>query len=701
MASRKSSRNENRRTILLRYSIISILILFFCGCIVWQLVDTTVINADKWNEKANRELSATTVISPERGNILASDGSILATNLRYYTVRMDYRAEKFADKLLVQQIDTICDSLARYFPQRTQAQWKTHLLKPLEKADTLRPRSYRILANISYADLQRLRSFPFFSIRNANRSGMTVETVMRRVNPYGSMAKRSIGIVGQTKDNPEIHGQSGLEGALDSLLYGVPGIAKKIPLTRGIVNWTDTPATPGYNIRTTIDIKMQDIVENELNNVLTDVDAEWGVAVLMDVKTGDIKAISNLERSKNPGGGYVEGMNRAVLGYEPGSVIKTLSMMIAIEDGIVRPEQTLNTGFSYAYAGGRAISDSHGVGSMTVAEVIERSSNIGMTKIITSKYDANPGGFYSRVKATGFLEPFNTGIRGERTPRFDSVPDNRGGRITLSRQCYGYATEIPPLYTLSIYNAIANGGRYVRPRLVSGLSAEGVDSVLPVTYVRDRVCSEQTAQIMRDMLRQVVWGEHGTARRLRSDKVEIAGKTGTCYMVAETGGYDHRKRLAFCGFFPADNPQYSCIVLTCDPRQNAFGAASTSGEVLKNIALKLYSRGMLGNSSDYRATAAPTANPTPTLYADGGRRSDGFGTATGLGTRHNRIPAPAQTPEGSVPDVKGLGLRDAIAALERRGYKVSFSGSGYVSSQSPGAGTTHTRGAAVALTLTE
>ena len=170
-------------------------------------------------------------------------------------------------------------------------------------------------------------------------------------------------------------------------------------------------------------------------------------------------------------------MNRAVLGYEPGSVIKTLSMMIAIEDGIVRPGDVLATGSSFAYAGGRAISDSHGVASMTVAEVIERSSNIGMTKIITKKYNDHPGQFYSRVKATGFLEPFNTGIVGEITPRIDSVPDNRGGRITLSRQCYGYATEIPPIYTLSIYNAIANGGRYVRPRLVGGWRSESGDSV--------------------------------------------------------------------------------------------------------------------------------------------------------------------------------------------------------------------------------
>lgn len=700
MAGKKTSRS-NRKTILLRYSFISALILLFCAGILYKLVDTTVISADKWNELANRELSKTEVIAPERGDILAADGSVLATNLTFYTVHLDYRAEKFMEAQLRQQIDTIADSMARYFPRRDARQWKEHILGPLSKPDTLRPRYFTLIRNISYADLMRLRSFKFFDIRNSNRNGLSVESVLKRVNPYGSMAKRSIGIVGQTEESTEIHGRSGLEGALDSLLYGTPGIAKKIPLTRGIVNWTDTPAVAGLNILTTIDIKMQDIVENELNNVLSYVDAEWGVAVLMDVATGDIKAISNLEKSKTTGS-YIEGMNRAVLGYEPGSVIKTLSMMIAIEDGIVRPGDVLATGSSFAYAGGRAISDSHGVASMTVAEVIERSSNIGMTKIITKKYNDHPGQFYSRVKATGFLEPFNTGIVGEITPRIDSVPDNRGGRITLSRQCYGYATEIPPIYTLSIYNAIANGGRYVRPRLVGGWRSESGDSVLPVTYVRDRVCSEQTAAIMREMLTRVVWGDHGTGRRLRSDKVRIAGKTGTCYMVAPTGGYDSRKRLAFCGFFPAENPKYSCIVLTCNPRQNAFGAASTSGEVLKNIALKLYSRGMLGNRSDFRAETPEPPSRKATLYAAGNDGRDGaIAGAVSLGESHNVIRHPAGTPEGSVPDVKGFGLRDAVAALEARGFNVRFSGTGYVASQTPSPGTLTPRGTAVTLALTE
>lgn len=394
-------------------------------------------------------------------------------------------------------------------------------------------------------------------------------------------------------------------------------------------------------------------------------------------------------------------MNRAVQGYEPGSVVKPISMMLALEEGAVSNlDEVISTGSSYAYAGGRPITDAHGVGSMRVSEVIERSSNIGMTKIIARKFDANPGRFYSRLKEIGFLEPMHTGIAGECIPRVDSLPDNRGGRIGLSRQCYGYATKIPPLYTLSIYNAIANGGRYVRPRLVMGTRTADSDTLFPVTYIRDRICSETNAAKMRSMLRSVVWGDHGTGRRLRSDKVAIAGKTGTAYVI-EQGGYNtSKKRLAFCGFFPADTPRFSCMVLVRHPRQNAFGAASTSGEVLKGIAENLYSRGMLDNSSDYRADAKGDSAPTMHASTDGARAlvvSDRLG----LSGKVTVLAHPMGEKVKGVPDVHGYGLRDALSVLEKSGYNVKFRGAGYVAGQHPKPGTEMRRGSIVTLELRE
>lgn len=691
----------NRSRIIWRYIFVVGVTMLFVGRIVYKLWDTTVVSADEWNNLALKELSKIDTIAPQRGNILSCDGSVLATNVREYTVRIDFRSERFRTDSFAAKLDVISQRMADEFGRRSAAGWKEYLSKPLALDKSSRPRAFVLIDRVSYADYLKIRTFPFFNARNRNYCGITYDSRLARVRPYGAMARRSIGGVGATAECKEVHGISGLEKALDSLLYGTPGLAKKVSLTKEIVPWTDVPAIPGANIITTIDIKMQDIVENELNKMLEYCDADWGVAVLMEVATGNIKAISNLEKNVKTGKGYIEAMNRAVQGYEPGSVIKPISMMLALEDGAVNNiNEVISTGHSFAYAGGKPITDAHGMSAMTVREVIEMSSNIGMTKIIARKYDEHPGGFYSRLKGIGFLEPMHTGIAGECIPRVDSLPDNRGGRIGLSRQCYGYATKIPPLYTLSIYNAIANGGRYVRPRLVMGMRTAEADTLFPVTYIRDRICSETNAAKMRTMLRSVVWGEHGTGRRLRSDKVAIAGKTGTAYVI-EQGGYNtSKKRLAFCGFFPAEAPQYSCIVLVRNPRQNALGAASTSGEVLKGIAENLYSRGMLHNSSDYLADAK--GGSVPTLYASLDRNRAGkVSEGLGIGGKMAVLSNPKAPKGGGVPDVHGLGLRDALAVLEQSGYNVSFRGAGYVAGQHPGPGTALKRGGHVTLDLRE
>ncbi|MDE6170100.1 MAG: hypothetical protein K2F68_02965, partial [Duncaniella sp.] len=514
-----ASKNDNRSNILFRYAIIVFWILVLSTAIIVKLSETTVVNADKWNEKANKILLQTSEIIPPRGNILAADGSVLATNLNFYTARMDYRAEKFNAAHLREDIDELAKQLAANFPTRNERQWKRHLLAPLDKMPSKRPRAYKLLSGLSHADMELIKTMPYFKRGNRNRTGLTFEQYMKRFNPYGNMARRSIGGVGETTESREIHGISGLEKALDSLLYGRAGTARKIALTKKITDSPVVPAVPGCDIVTTIDINMQDIVENELNNVLDSCGAEWGVAVLMDVKTGDIKAISNLEL--NPRGpGYIEARNRAVMGYEPGSVVKTLSMMIAVEDGVITDfDEMLPTGSGWAYAGGRPITDAHYSAAIRAGDVLEQSSNIGMARIMTRKYDEHPGGFYSRLKELGFLDPMNTGIAGEVPPRIDSVAADRGGRIALSRQCYGYATEIPPLYTLAIYNAIANDGVFVKPRLVKELRGT-IDSVLPPAYMGNgKACSPKTAKILREMLTNVVWGEHGTGRFLRNGVV--------------------------------------------------------------------------------------------------------------------------------------------------------------------------------------
>ena len=710
------------RTVL-RYAVIIGLILAFSSLVVSEIFDTTVTHKKNWDDKADSVLMKRKILYPKRGDILACDGSVLATNITSYTVRVDYRSQQFKEDRYNAALDSLSDSLATYFGN-TKDYWKAYLKKPLEMKKEERPRWYKIVSDITYTEYLKLRTFPFFNIPNKNKCGLVLDSKMRRRNPYGEMALRSIGMVGEMPRRPgevrgEIRGVWGLERDLDSLLYGKPGVARIVPVNRNTLNWTDTPAVDGYTIKTTIDINMQDIVENELSKVLVSTESDWGVAILMDVATGDIKAISNLERDPN-GKGYIEGMNRAILGFEPGSVMKPISMLIALEKGWVKPNQVITTGARYAYASGPAITDCSPVSSMTAMEVIERSSNIGMTKIIMPHLDS--AAMYKEcLREIGFLDPMNLHIAGERIPNIRNVGKSNWDYIDVSRMTYGYTTQIPPIYTLSVYNAIANGGRYVRPRFVTNLIGNGVDSVIPVSYMKDRICSEKNAEILREMLTRVVWGDHGTARRvMRSDVVKIAGKTGTCYSTFERlktdkngklitkdiygrdipqgtpGHYDkNRKRLSFCGFFPADKPLYSCFVMVFNPKNSGLGAPATSGAVLKEIALKMYSRGMLGNVSDYRANSNP--NTRPTLYATN-ESSKRENVCEGLCVdQFVRMPDVATTT--GVPSVKGLGLREAIVTLEREGYNVEFEGDGYVVSQTPQAGYMADKGSSVKLTL--
>lgn len=671
---RKGSNNLSH--IMFRYVIITLFIFLFAGAIGYKLFSTTVLDAEKWNDKANVELQRTDTIAPVRGDILASDGTVLVTNLQFYNVRIDFGSEAFANKEFVKNLGALCDSLAKYFPTRDKEGWRDALQK--QYTAEKKSRSYKLLGRISYADLERVRTFPFFNMNNSNKTGFIEEPFKKRDCPYGDMARRSIGRVGQTDTCKEIHGISGLEKALDSLLYGTQGLYKRVAFTNRIGNWTDIPAVNGWNVTTTIDITLQDILEQELNTMLDSCQAEWGSAVLMEVSTGDIKAISNLERDED--GKYIEAYNRAVTAYEPGSVVKPISMMIALEDGLVDDlDEVIPIGGSFPYGGGRAITDSHFNSQLTVAGVIEESSNIGMARIIVRGYDKDPAAFVKRFEDIGFFEKMNSGIFEEERPRIHRNPS----RLDMSRMCFGYATAIPPLYTLSVYNAIANNGRYVRPRLVKGLSRDGVDSVIPVSYIRDRICSEENAAKMRTMLRRVVDGSRGTGRRLKHCRVPLAGKTGTCYHLdTVTKQYDHaKKRLAFCGFFPADNPQYSMFVLTFHPRKDLLGAASSSGLVMQNVAEKMYSRGLLGNTSDYHADA-PETPAAPLINAPS---VAGAYTLLRNALSHNLTPRVIATPddksEDGMPSVQNLSFRDALSKLEKAGYEVTFRGTGRVTSQ--------------------
>ena len=691
-------KNSNKQHILVRYLIVIGMILLLATMIVYNMVNISVVHAQQWNDKADSILTRETKLEPERGKILSDNGSVLAANLNFYTARIDWKVERFKEKEFKENLDALCDSLEAFMPsKRTAAEWKKELT---EQFEAKKSSVYPLFTGLTHSQFVRLKSFPFLEL-NRNYNGFYSDPYVKRVKPFGSMAARSIGNISEEVRHEGQHGRSGLEMALDSLLYGVPGVNRRIQLTNKIVDWESTPAVPGYDITTTINVQMQDIVENELYKICKETDAEWGTCVLMEVATGEIKAISNLERD---GGDYYEGVNNAVLGYEPGSVMKPISMMVALEDGIVGDINTpIPTGSVWSEY---EIYDPHGASALSPRQIIEMSSNIGMAKLIVKKYGSNPGGFRERLEQLGFFEPFNSGIGGEQEPIIAKLGNTKADKVALTRMAYGYTTLIPPLHTLAIYNAIANDGKYVRPHLVKKLSRPGsnVDSIVPVTYIRQQVCSPENAEKLRTMLHDVVWGSRGTARKwVQDENVEIAGKTGTAYTVRRDGTYSEQKRLAFCGFFPYKAPQYSCIVLMLGANR---GAAASSGMVLRNVAAKMYARGLLGandnlddSSTPKREAKSNTAyEKVPTLYSTNNiSRIDKVKSY--IGSPNAKIFSRKPQGTSGVPDVHGMNIREAIYCLEKVGLNVRFKGAGRVVGQSLSAGSSFNRGALITLAL--
>lgn len=709
MAAKK--KQTNKAHILFRYGLITIMFVMFGVAVLVKLFSTTVIEASAWNDRARSELSRIDTIAPERGNILADNGNILACNLKVYDVKIDLRHDKIKRLKVIpwRSIDSLADSLDRYYPRIANLldrpadtirkySWHTRLKREFEKPDSVRPRALRFAKKVTLEDFERIRNFPFLKVikGRGSRHPLYRETRNTRIYPYGKMAYRSIGRVNENHHTRQIHGYSGLEKDLDTLLYGKPGFAKKVALTNGISNWITTAPVRGFDIHTTIDIDLQDMLEEELHRICADANAEWGTAILMEVRTGEIKAISNIELLDD--GTYGEALNRAVLPYEPGSVMKPISLMIAFEDGLVKNVTDMVDCSPFMKT-----SDPHGSGMKTMKQVIEQSSNTGIARVIFRGYSQNPEKWHDRLSGLGFFEPIRSGIAGECTPRIRRLTgkDSRGNNITmtarhldLARQAYGYNTELPPLFTLSVYNAIANDGKYVRPHLVKSLIDEnGRDSVLKIDYIRDSICSAATARKVRECIKEVVWGDHGTARLVRDDRVCVAGKTGTAYPV-EHGVYNTAKRrYAFAGFFPYDHPQYSCMALVLSGAGNS--ANRTSGQVVKNMAIKMYSRGMLHNASTYSSERNPSE---PVVSASTRGSIARLAGALGIkGLKRVKTPEPALS--GLVPDVKGYDLPSAVKILEELGINVRVSGAGHVVAQSRPAGSAYRRGDDITLRL--
>ncbi|MBD5278774.1 MAG: transpeptidase family protein [Bacteroides sp.] len=708
------AKKGNKSRIFIRYGLITCIFLLMGVGIVWNMFRTTVVEAADWNARAEKQLSKIDTIAPERGSILAANGNILACNVKVCDIKIDMRHNKIMAmprQKLEAKLDSLADTLDLRYPRfdpvkddaatRKAKSWRVRLHAELEKEPSRRTRSLTIARNRPLEEFDSARKFVF--IRDFKGAGFRCplykEEHSRRIYPYGKMANRSIGRVHEVVKDPsqvkgEIHGYSGLEKDLDSLLYGKPGFAKQVPLTKGYGNWVTERPVPGYDLLTTIDIDLQDIVEESLQDICSETNCEWGTAILMEVETGEIKALSSIEKLDD--GTYGEALNRAVLPFEPGSVIKPISMMIAFEDGLVSSvHQTVDC------SPFQRTKDPHAPSVKNMKQVIEMSSNTGIARVIFKGYASDPAKYYDRLASIGFFDKINSGIAGEQVPivRRLEPADSKGRPITmtsrhldLARQAYGYNTMVPPIYTLAFYNAIANHGRLVRPHLVRALRSEKGDSIIPVSYIRESICSPETAEKVKQCIHEVVWGEHGTARLVRDDRVKIVGKTGTVFPV-ENGQYNaSKRRLAFAGFFPYENPKYSCMVLV----QGAAGLSAnrTSGQVMKQIALKMHARGMISDTPKLKHAAAPGK---PMMAASFANVSEDV--AKTIGHPIKKAVAKKEYPYGKVPDVTGFDLRSAVNMLESRGLNVEVKGAGRVLAQSIPPGTEAKRGSRISITL--
>ena len=709
---RKKKVRSNKTRILARYGVITLVFLFLSALIVVKLFETTVVNAKAWNSVAEKTLGTLDTIQPERGNILADNGNILACNLQVYDIKIDFRHDKILKMkdFTKELIDSLADTLDLYYPlvdlgkgktpdKRSKDSWRYKLNNEFTKKPGKRSRAFVLVKKGTLDDFEKIRTFPLLNRFKAggSRNPLYKEEKNIRIYPFGKMAYRSIGRVNQRGN--EFHGYSGLEHDLDDKLFGKVGFAKKVMMTSGLSPWTEIPPQRGYDIQTTINIDMQDLLEEELTRTCQEIDAEWGTSILLEVATGEIKALANVERLDD--GTYGEALNRAIKRYEPGSVIKPISLMIAFEDGLVKSVNDVVDCSPF-----QRTKDPHGPTMKTMKQVIEVSSNTGISRVLFRGYSKDPYSYHDRLEQIGFFSPMHSGIAGEVIPTFPGLKpvDEDGHKVsmearhlTLARQCYGYASMVPPIYTAAYYNAIANGGILIKPHLMKRIFGEDLDSVVDISKISMRVCSPETAEKVRICLREPVWGAHGTARKVQDDRVEIAGKTGTAYPVGDNGQYDEtRRRYAFAGFFPYNNPKYTCVTLILAPA--AGSAASTSGQVVKNMAIKLYSRGLLDNVSSY--TEEDNKDSKPLFFNTEAGNLGNLASLLGV----DKITSFANHYRGAenqptVPDLSGFDVASAVRILEQKGWNAIIEGAGYVCSQQPAPGTPLKKGDKVRIKL--
>lgn len=685
------------------------MILLFGCLILAKAVAVMTVEGEKWRKMASANVPVRPVeIAPNRGDIWAVDGRILATSVPFYELRFDPIAVK--KETFQEGVDSLAYCLANFFKDGSKAYYKDKLVRARSGKH---PNRYLLInkRKVNHNELKQIRKFPIFRL-GKNKGGFRSVVINKRLQPHVNLAGRTIGYLNESSEGaPE--GRVGLEAAFENQLKGECGSGYKRMMSGTWMVITREEPVDGRDVVTTIDVDYQDIVQHALKNQLEKSNATNGSAILMEVRTGDIKAIANL--AKTGDGNYTESQNFAINNAgEPGSVIKAATIMALLEDGYVSPYDTIDLGTTGKYKFyDRYLTESHpgGLGKVTVQQIMEKSSN-GIATLVFDRYREHPEKFVNRWYAMGLDKKTGICLPGEADP-FIKYPKEKGWTgITLPWMSIGYELKLTPLQILAFYNAIANNGQRMRPRLVKEICNRGevVESFDP-EEIGGRICSRKTLEEVRKMLEGVV--ENGTAKNIYTSKYRIAGKTGTARLALGASGYGGgRYRASFVGYFPADQPLYSCIVVIDNP-SNGYYATTVSAPVFREIADKVYSMAYVQyGRREYEADKSLPVCKNGLKYdfktvfneldmdLNGWKDTEGTEwVITASDEAENIVLKPRRINFSTVPNAKGMGLRDALYVLENSGLKVGVSGAGMVVKQSLQPGSEVPRGSYVQIEL--
>lgn len=701
-----------RNIIISRLAVIYFLMLVMSIVVTFKIISVQNLKTDRWEKIANNLKNNTVVIEPNRGNICASDGNVIATSMPGYFVRIDLGAEG-VKKVFAEERDSLAYYLSHFFRDKPAAEYKRRLNDAYRKGN----RSFMLTPRkIDFNELQEVKNFPILR-RGTFGGGRVIEQENKRVLPLGKLAARTIGTMNKGVSGG-IHGNvgyTGIEGAFETYLKGQEGVGYRQNLSGRWLNRTEIEPKDGMDVITTLNIRYQDITESALERQLISSNADWGTAILMEVKTGDIKAIANLGRVSS--GHYDEIYNYA-LGhagcYEPGSTFKLISLLVALDHGVVDTSDIIDTGSGVWKYRDRTIYDSDykygGHGPITVREVFEKSSNVGFAKMITTHYEKNPKAFVDKIREMGIHQPLGIELQGEGEPYFKYPGDKDWWGTTLAWMSYGYESKMTPLQILTIYNAVANDGEMVKPRLVKEIQDRGdVVERKRSEVLNSSIASRSAIKKAQSLLEGVC--ENGTGKSIQSKLFKIAGKTGTAQIASSQGGYSKGLYLAsFAGYFPAEDPVYSMIVVVNRP-QGAYYGGAVAGPVFREVAEKVYA--LYTSEDDYPVDTIQYASVPIVkkgLTKDLDKVFDELDVNT-KGWTPGSMLAEATTEDSEIrleefefseeriPDVRGMTATDAVYILENIGLQVRLSGIGKVKTQSLRAGDPFRKGQTISLTL--